>query len=386
MNSISLKDLKNDCVVSKPAFLDGGYIVLSPETPITAALVNSLISWEFRTLQSEGTVVEQAGAPEPEAEDKEGAQAVLASKSDDREKTQAVLTFYQDFTKFVDQTFTKYVTKNELSIKDISLKLKELCDVIRENKRFILRIQDPGQANRNYLVNHSVKSTILAIVLGSYLKLPPARLIELGTACLLHEIGMVRLPPQLYMNDRPLTPQEKKNITAHPVIGYNLLKELDFPLSISLAALEHHERMNGSGYPRQLTGERISLYSKIIAVACSYDAVTSSRPYKEAKDGYNGMLELLKNTGKQYDEQVIRALVYSLSVYPIGTFVILSNGKPGQVVDINPENPRFPIVMVLGQKTGKTDEEMQIRTKEDGIKIAKPITKEQAQALAGKVD
>jgi HD-GYP domain-containing protein (c-di-GMP phosphodiesterase class II) len=113
------------------------------------------------------------------------------------------------------------------------------------------------------------------------------------------------------MSSRSLTEQEKKLIYTHPILGYNILKSLEFPLAVSRAVLEHHERENGSGYPRKLTGGNISLYGKIIGVACSYEAISAKRPHREAKDGYTGMLELLKNEGKQYDDTVVRALVYS---------------------------------------------------------------------------
>jgi HD-GYP domain-containing protein (c-di-GMP phosphodiesterase class II) len=145
---------------------------------------------------------------------------------------------------------------------------------------------------------------------------------------------------------------------------------------ISVAALEHHERENGSGYPRHLNGDKISLYAKIIAVACSYEALSSKRPHKEAKDGYTGMLELLKNEGKQYDDTVVRALVFSLSIYPIGLYVLLSNNKKGQVVDVNPENPQFPIVQIFGELTpdGKNKT---AQTAHDGISIIRPLTREE---------
>jgi len=153
-----------------------------------------------------------------------------------------------------------------------------------------------------------------------------------------------------------------------------MLKSFDFPLAICLAALEHHERENATGYPRRLTSDKISLYSKIIAVACSYEALSSKRPHKEAKDGYTGMLELLKNEGKQYDDTIVRALVLSLSIYPIGLYVLLSNGKKGQVVDINPENPRFPIVQIFGEVTpdGKVKT---MQTKANVLTIVRPLNK-----------
>jgi len=192
----------------------------------------------------------------------------------------------------------------------------------------------------------------------------------------LHEVGMLKLPVQAYVSTRPLNEQERKAILRHPLFGFSMLKSLDIPLAISLAALEHHERENGSGYPQHLSGEKISLYSKIIAVACSYEALSSKRPHKEAKDGYTGMLELLKNEGKQYDDTIVRALVFSLSIYPIGLYVLLSSGKKGQVVDVNPENPRFPIVQIFGEfnTDGKNKT---AQTSQDGLTIVRPLTREE---------
>jgi HD-GYP domain-containing protein (c-di-GMP phosphodiesterase class II) len=187
---------------------------------------------------------------------------------------------------------------------------------------------------------------------------------------------MIRLPPAVYMNKRGLSEEERKAILAHPTLGYNILKSFNLPLAVIIPALEHHERENGEGYPRQLTGDKISLYSKIIAVACSYEALSSKRPHKEAKDGYTGMLELLKNEGKQYDDTVVRALVFSLSIYPIGLYVLLSSGKKGQVVDVNPENPRYPVVQVFGELTpdGKNKT---LETSPEGISIVRPLTREE---------
>lgn len=237
----------------------------------------------------------------------------------------------------------------------------------------VLKKTEPDP-KKSYIATHSVRSTIIAIIIGTYLKLPGPRLLELGIAAIVHEAGMLKLPSAIYMNERPLTPAEQKAIVTHPVLGYSLLKSLDFPLPICLAALEHHERECGAGYPRRLTGDKISLYSKIIAVACSYEALSSKRPHKEEKDGYTGMLELLKNEGKQYDDTVVKALVLSLSIYPIGLYVLLSNGKKGQVVDVNPENPRFPIVQIFGE-TSPDGRVLTMQTSQDTLTIVRPLTR-----------
>lgn len=384
MKAIPFKDLIPDTYYSEPVFLDESYILLTPETPLTSYLINTLAEWEMRELFTEGEALnsgDELALEDGEEDSDEEGKPITSQTAGDKENLGKVTVFFDQFLRYVELVYTRYVTKNEISIKELSDKVKTLCDVILENKRYVLRILGTESSSTNYLVNHSARSTVLAIVLGGHLKLPPHRLIELGVAAVLHEIGMIRLPPQLYMADRRLSDQERKSITAHPILGYNILKEKQFPLSICLAALEHHERMNGSGYPRGLTGDKISLYARIIAVACSYDAVTASRPYKEAREGYAGMVDILKNEGKQYDDVVIKALVYSLSVFPVGSYVLLTNSKLGQVIDVNPDNPRYPVVLVLGSKTPDGKETI-IQTSETGVRILKPVRREDAQNTA----
>jgi len=381
MNAVSLQDLKPNLFFSKPLFLDEGFVLLSPECAVDDGLIKRLTRWEFRETYCDGTMANADGSAAQTTE-KAAEAPVFSDGAGDAEKVKSLALFYTDFTQYVESLFTRFVTKTEIDYRDLIQRTRGLYEVATENRSFLLRAQTLVPQHKNYLVSHAVRSAVYSIVLGSTLKLAPFRLIELGAAAVLHEIGMVRLPPQLYMAGRPLSPQERKSITAHPVLGYNLLKERQVPLAVCLAALEHHERLNGSGYPRGLSGDKISLYSRIIMVACSYDAVTAERPYKVAKDGYAGMVDILKNEGKQYDDTVIRALVYSLSIFPIGTRVLLSNDKPAIVVDVNPENPRYPVVQVLGART-PDGKDLVIRTSETSVRIQRPLTKDELDSLAG---
>jgi HD-GYP domain-containing protein (c-di-GMP phosphodiesterase class II) len=376
IKSYPVMDIPPGSFFSKTAYLDSQFVLAAPEMPFTRKMINALMDWEFKEVFSAGAPLEDYAADKAEQnEDIEPTQATLLS---DSEKITRAEIFYSEFHKYVENLFTQVAIKNELDFKSVAEKIKTACDVVREDRRFILRVQKNTlpAPNDNYLASHAVKSTIIAIILGFYLKLPNHRLIELGVAALLHEVGMIKLPPQIYLSKRPLQPQERKAILTHPILGYNLLKSFNFPLTVTLAALEHHERENGAGYPQKLTGDKISLYSKIIAVACSYEALSSQRPHKEAKDGYTGMLELLKNEGKQYDETIVRALVFSLSIYPIGLYVLLSSGRKGQVVDVNPENPRYPIVQVFGELTPDGKNKI-LETSQDGIFIVRPLTREE---------
>jgi HD-GYP domain-containing protein (c-di-GMP phosphodiesterase class II) len=353
---------------SQPVYLDEDFVLAAPEMRFSPELIRALEKWGFKTVLSDGEprkyyTVESSG----EAAFGEGEYIKQAEK------------FYKDFRESVEEFFQQAGSAGEMMSFNLAAeKIKSSLDIIREDGRYLLRIQkntEPGE-DRNYLITHTVWSTIIALIIGMYLKLPKHRLIELGVSALFHEIGMTKLPPEIYLSDRPLSPIERRAILTHTLLGYNLLKSFKFPLSVCIGALEHHERENGSGYPRRLTSDKISLYSKIIAVACSYEALSSHRPHREAKDGYTGMLELLKNEGNQYNETVIRALVYSLSIYPIGLYVLLSDGKQGQVVDVNPEKPRFPIVQILGEFTPEGVNRT-LETSENGIRIERPLTREE---------
>jgi HD-GYP domain-containing protein (c-di-GMP phosphodiesterase class II) len=382
MKKYGVKSITPEHFFTEPVYLDKQFILTVPEIPFTGAMKRALLEWEFTDVYSAGVPMEDyvaKGVESGEPADSPGIPTLAAaSTSSDGDKIIIAEEFYTDFIKYVDKLFVQAAIKNDLRFNVVAEKIKSALDIIREDRRFLLRVQknELSSPDDNYLASHAVKSTIIALIIGLYLKLPAHRLIELGVAALLHEIGMIKLPPKIYLSKRPLLPQEQKAILTHPVLSYNLLKSFDFPLTVTLAALEHHERENASGYPRGLPGERISLYAKIIAVACSYEALSAQRPHKEAKDGYTGMLELLKNEGKKYDETVVRALVFSLSIYPIGLYVLLSSGKKGQVVDVNPENPRFPIVQIFGELNPDGKNKV-AETSQDGIHIVRPLTREE---------
>ncbi len=393
MNTFNVTDLPDGYYFTEDAYLDKKYLLLTPGVPISDSFTKALRDWEFIKVYSEGHTSEQAVVhsqvnlkdanleEDGEQEKKEAADAEPAALLSDDAQFAVIEKQYYEYQDFIAETYTRYATRKELQLAQISNRVKDMCEFIKTNKRFVLRVQ-PSQENRekNYLVIHSMRSTVFTIVIGLQLKFPIHKLIELGVSSILHEIGMIRLPPQLYMGNKVLTPVEKNAIFTHPVISYNILREFSFPLNICLGVLEHHERENGDGYPRRLTKEKISIYAKIIAVACSYEAVTAPRPYKEARDAYTGIIDIMKNQGKQYDETVIRALLFSLSLYPIGLYVLLSNNKIGQVTDVNPENPKFPIVQIYGEL--KPDGKPKIvETSEYGITIARPLTKEEGARL-----
>ena len=288
---------------------------------------------------------------------------------------EAATRVYNSYMSYINQIYQRYATHRELNYDEIYGTVGLLCDFVAENQNIVLRIS-PSQETytKNVIVSHSMISTVLAITIGYKLKMTEGKIRELGTACLLHEIGQIKISPHLYMNNRVLTPAEKAQINTHPIMSYNILKEAKFPLSLQLAVLEHHERENGTGYPRHITGEKITTYSKIIAVACSFEAITAPRQYKDERTTYAAMIELLRNEGNPYDPIVLKALLLCLSIFPIGSYVYLSNGKIAQVVDVNDNDPKNPIVKIHGE-TDEYGKAKILKTSDSSVKVVRALDK-----------
>lgn len=418
MNSFNIEGLKPGTFFTSDVMLDKTFLLLTNSIPLSEGMIKALQDWDFKQVFSDGTLSSSAiatnisqnttdidieelensvNSPKSNvttekfsAEELNAAKKALENaetididdignepKIDTEASRLSVVTnIYNDYLNYISYVYTRYATHKELNYEELSSKVKDLCVFIKENRRFVLRIQPTQEPKaKEFLVSHSMRSTVYAITIGMQLRLPLSNLVELGVSCIVHEIGMIRLPPQLYMTERALNASDKKMIFTHPIISYNILQEFEFPLKVCLGALEHHERENGTGYPNHLPSEKISIYAKIIAVACSFEAITAPRHYKDAQSSYEAMVDMLKNNKQFYDENVIKALLYSLSLFPIGGYVYLSNGKIAQVVDVNPENPKNPVVQLVSTVKGAKQDTIQ--TSDTGIRIVRALNKEE---------
>jgi HD-GYP domain-containing protein (c-di-GMP phosphodiesterase class II) len=315
MNSYKVKDIPFPCRFSKIVYLDSQFVIAAPQMLFTLDMVKALQEWGFTEIFSEGE-------PE-EAEDLSGENGlrlleydIAAMKALDVVASPQQEYFFLSLWHSIEGIFLQASDKGKLYYDSLVECAKAACDLVRENSRFRMYIPPPVELikEEDYLVSHTMRSTLIAIIIGITMKLSNRKLIELGVASLVHEVGLMRLPRQLYQGTEELSEQEKQLMRTHPVLGGNFCKANGFPQEIALAVVEHHERENGSGYPHRMTGDRISQYGKILATARTYEAVSSGRPHREASDGHLGTAELLKNEDKQLNDTIVRALVFLLSV------------------------------------------------------------------------
>lgn len=385
MNKVSIGSLKADSYINKPVYLDEQYILLSPDIAISNELIARLQKWNFQEVQTDGIPFEGA----PIGNNSSGtATAILEISEKETEAKSESQKFFNECVKFLVKYYDNFREMDILPLLPISDKVKEIIAELKQQKHLLLNINSELKENDSYIIFHSIKTTFLVLVIADFLKFPAHKQIEIGIAAMLHKLGMLLLPSQLYQKKGALTPKELQVIRTHPVISYKTLKTADFHASIYLAILEHHEHIDGTGYPRKLTEDRISLYGKILAVASAYAAATTKRPFREELDGHSGIMDLLRSKGSKYDEKILRSLVFVISVYPIGTFVQLSNMVKGIVIKTNLTTPQHPILKLLIDEKGvpyNNKPILQTRP-EDEIQITGTLKKEEIIIIKEKLN
>ena len=384
MNKVSIENLKLDSYINQPVYLDEKYILLSPDIPIHSDLIKRLEKWDYETVKTDGIPFEGNG----QNESSDGENLLLETNDKKLEELKRMNEFVTECITFLSNYYDNFRELDTLPLVPVSDKVKEIIFQLKEHKDLLLNIDFDLKESDSYIIYHSIKTTLLVLAIADFLKFPAHKQIEIGIAAMLHKLGMLLLPSQLYEKKGALSPKELQAIKTHPVISYKALKSAEFPVAIFIAVLEHNEHINGTGYPRKLTGDKISLYGKILAVASAFAAATTKRPFRSELDGHSGIMDLLKGKGTKYDENILRTLVFIMSLYPVGTYVELTNNAKGIVINTNLATPKHPILKLLIDENGlpyNNKPILQTRP-EDEIQIAGTLNKEEILLIKSKLN
>ncbi|MDQ0902488.1 HD-GYP domain-containing protein [Paenibacillus sp. V4I7] len=199
-------------------------------------------------------------------------------------------------------------------------------------------------------MNVCIYATKLAMQQGTYSR---DELMTIGLGALLHDVGSVQIPLQLLQKQASLTPNEYLEIQKHSLYGFQMLKdEAGIPLLSAQCALQHHERIDGSGYPFNLKGNQIHPYARLIGLLDSYDAMIHNRNYRKAIPPHHALEALYANAGKLYDIDMVKLFRNNVAIYPLGLGVSLNTGESGIVSRLNTHSMQRPIVRILRTASG----------------------------------
>lgn len=232
--------------------------------------------------------------------------------------------------------------------------IKEVCQefnkVFEKDNSAIMGCVNRIRSVDEYTYTHSLNVGMLASMVGRWMKLPEAALDHLMIAGLLHDLGKYRVPDKILNKRGSLTAGEYLVMKKHVNYGYDHIKNLeDVPEDVKLAVLTHHERGDGKGYPRQLRGEEIPLYGRILAVVDVYDAMISERVYKDKETPFEVMGYMLKEEIGRLDPEILLTFLTNIANYYIGVDVLLSTGEKATVVFL-PQNCIYRPIVKAGDQ------------------------------------
>lgn len=205
-----------------------------------------------------------------------------------------------------------------------------------------------------YTAEHCINVSILSAAFGKHLGLLEGEIRNLALCGLLHDVGKTRIPDRVLNKPGALTPDEFSIMREHTIHGRSILMGTSNALASAVdVAFSHHERMDGSGYPRGLESHQIPLFAKLVGLVDTYDAITSNRIYDKGRASMQALDIIHKHRGTQFDTELAEAFIQMIGVYPPGSIVEMHNGEVGIVVETRPGHKLKPKVLLV-REAGKT--------------------------------
>ncbi|MCW8935217.1 MAG: HD-GYP domain-containing protein [Gammaproteobacteria bacterium] len=242
---------------------------------------------------------------------------------------------------------------NTISTEDVSPLVDEISESINRNPAAIICITRIKNKD-DYTYLHSVAVCALMIALGKQLNYT-GDMHALGMAGLLHDVGKMFIPEDILNKPGKLTDEEFETVKNHPLKGWEALKESGEESEAVLdVCLHHHERVDGKGYPENLSGDNLSLLARMGAVCDVYDAITSDRSYKKGWEPADALKKMAEWQTGHFDDKVFKAFVKAIGIYPSGTLVKLKSGRLGIVTEQSDKSLLKPKIKIFFSTSSNT--------------------------------
>ena len=261
---------------------------------------------------------------------------------------------YKSFVAAIDELFTSIKKSNSPS-RAVDEVASDLRLFILESRASAVRCIFGNDIEEREMAKNAVHTAIISMLVAENLSVSNAGLERIITGALLHDVGMLRVPDAIIEKAGKLSAEELAVIHNHPMYGYKIIHEtLMYPEEVAVAALQHHEHWDGTGYPDKLTGDKISLQARIISAADAFVAMVSARAYRSKFSGYEAMKNLVADNARRYDPDIVKAMIQNIGIYPVGSIVLLNNAAIARVTQVFPGSPLRPVVKVIIDEAGQS--------------------------------
>ncbi|MDR1306757.1 MAG: HD-GYP domain-containing protein [Treponema sp.] len=371
MKKIDVKTLRPGMVFSAPVYIEGNNLLVPAGIAIRKKDIDHLLSWGYASVTTEGDLVKTEPAAEKTAseipgpaeaaatapgfsgETKKKSSGSLLSLTDVQENKGAYRS-YVDLIERLDIVFSNIGSGISVEPRTVDNLTGRLLQAVWDDRDHIIGFILGGEVTGHVLAKSSVNTAILSAMIAMELKFTHHKVMHVVTGALLHDVGMLRLPKEITDKSGGLSDAEVQRMQAHPLYTYKIItKELLYPEDVGLVALQHHERWDGEGYPRRISGTDIDMGARIVSVADAFEAMVSEKPYRNSMMGYQAMKNLLSDNLRRFDPEVVKAFIKTMGIYPIGSIILLNNGAIARVAEVQGDAPLRPKIRILIDEFGK---------------------------------
>lgn len=387
MKKISVSTLQPGMKFTEPVYIEGNNLLVPASVEVRKKDIERLHSWGIDVVQTEGDIIassrskgrpEASPPPAPQPRDGEAEKNVLSPEETglpeeqapnpgsaaqkkkpgalslmDVQKNKGAYRSYLETIEKLDQVLTGIGEGVSIEARSIDNIAARLLQAVRDERDSFIGFILGGEVSGHEMAKSSVNAAILSALIAQELKLPNHKIMQIIIGALLHDVGMLRLPREILDKRGGLSETELQRMKNHPLYTHKIVaKELLYPEDVGLIALQHHERWDGEGYPRRVSGNAIDMGARIVSVADAFEAMVSRKSYRNSMMGYQAMKNLLSDNSRRFDPDVLKAFIQTMGIYPIGSIILLNNGALARVTEVHGDAPLRPKIRVLIDEFG----------------------------------
>ena len=330
----STRSLKQGAILAQPIYNERGHILIQRDMHLTLTMIRRLIN---------------QGITYVYVKDETNNFVEFNSVIPNELRVKATNVIKNTFDELKENPITEKAYILESKGNQLSAVVKDIVGEMKNKDEAVSLLTDILISD-DYTFQHSLNVTIYSLAIGTKLKMSEKELADLGVGAMLHDIGKIFIDKDILQKSDRLTDEEFKVMKSHTQLGFDFIRKMtDLPAVVAHCAYQHHERLDGSGYPRGMKGNGIHKYAKIIGIADVFDAITSNRVYREAMLPHVGLEILYAGAVNIFDRDMVEAFKGSIVAYPNGLTVELNDYRTGVVVKQNKHICDRPIVEIISE-------------------------------------
>jgi HD-GYP domain-containing protein (c-di-GMP phosphodiesterase class II) len=384
MKKIDVSGLKRGDRFSKPVYLDPDTVFISSNSPITESDLERLAKFGIKIVYSDGNKIEEQ--PIETTAKYTDDKLPFLDHSEDGMRLKVIYdkiiqnryefeSIYSNALDIIQKSYKIVSEGKSVEIREFREIAEKMCDFTKNNSQLLIYLNSSNSSSY-YLYHQAVNATFFSLIIGLNLDYSRPKLIDLALGALMADIGMVLIPSNTSEKTSALDENERKIILKHTLVGYQILTQrIKLKNSLAVISLQHHENFDGSGYPQRLNGNGIEEFARIYSIADNFAALISKRPQRPALLPHDAIKKMIGEMVTKFDLKMVRLFLSIQSMYPLGSYVELSDGRIGMVLDVNKDKPIRPSVRILKESDGQKVKTLQFSNLANDLQlyIIKPL-------------